>query len=45
MFDALKRWRRRRVLGRSALPDGLCVEVIQASGGSVAAALAVDPRT
>jgi len=27
-----------------ALPDGLCVEVIQASGDSVAAALAVDPR-
>ena len=27
-----------------ALPDGLCVEVIQASGDSVARALAVDPR-
>lgn len=27
-----------------ALPDGLCVEVIQASGGAVASALAVDPR-
>lgn len=27
-----------------ALPDGLCVELIQASGNSVAAALAVDPR-
>jgi catechol 2,3-dioxygenase-like lactoylglutathione lyase family enzyme len=27
-----------------ALPDGLSVEIIQASGGSVAAALAVDPR-
>jgi len=27
-----------------ALPDGLCVEVIQATGNSVAAALAVDPR-
>lgn len=27
-----------------ALPDGLCVEVIQAAGNSVAAALAVDPR-
>ena len=27
-----------------ALPDGLCVEVLQATGSSVAAALAVDPR-
>lgn len=27
-----------------ALPDGLCVEVIQATGNSVAAVLAVDPR-
>lgn len=27
-----------------ALPDGLAVEVIQATGDSVAAALAVDPR-
>jgi 2-dehydropantoate 2-reductase len=27
-----------------ALPDGLCVEVIQATGNAVAAALAVDPR-
>lgn len=27
-----------------ALPDGLCVEVIQASGVAVASALAVDPR-
>ena len=27
-----------------ALPDGLCVEVIQATGNSVAAALAVNPR-
>jgi len=27
-----------------ALPDGLAVEVIQATGGAVAAALAVDPR-
>jgi catechol 2,3-dioxygenase-like lactoylglutathione lyase family enzyme len=27
-----------------ALPDGLCVEVLQASGDSVARALAVDPR-
>ena len=27
-----------------ALPDGLCVEVIQATDNSVAAALAVDPR-
>jgi catechol 2,3-dioxygenase-like lactoylglutathione lyase family enzyme len=27
-----------------ALPDGLCVEVIQAAGNSVAAVLAVDPR-
>jgi catechol 2,3-dioxygenase-like lactoylglutathione lyase family enzyme len=27
-----------------ALPDGLAVEVIQASAGSVGAALAVDPR-
>jgi catechol 2,3-dioxygenase-like lactoylglutathione lyase family enzyme len=27
-----------------ALPDGLCVEVIQATGDSVAAVLAVDPR-
>lgn len=26
-----------------ALPDGLCVELIQASGASVAAALAIDP--
>jgi catechol 2,3-dioxygenase-like lactoylglutathione lyase family enzyme len=28
-----------------ALPDGLCVEVLQATGNSVAAVLAVDPRT
>jgi catechol 2,3-dioxygenase-like lactoylglutathione lyase family enzyme len=28
-----------------ALPDGLCVEVIQATGDSVSRALAVDPRT
>jgi glyoxylase I family protein len=27
-----------------ALPDGLCVEVIQATGNSVIAALAVNPR-
>ncbi len=27
-----------------ALPDGLCVEVIQATGDSVASVLAVDPR-
>jgi catechol 2,3-dioxygenase-like lactoylglutathione lyase family enzyme len=27
-----------------ALPDGLCVEVIQATGDSVAAVLAVNPR-
>ena len=27
-----------------ALPDGLCVEVIQATGDAVATALAVDPR-
>lgn len=27
-----------------ALPDGLCVEIIQASAGAVAQALAVDPR-
>ncbi len=27
-----------------ALPDGLCVEVIQATGNSVTAALAVNPR-
>jgi catechol 2,3-dioxygenase-like lactoylglutathione lyase family enzyme len=27
-----------------ALPDGLCVEVIQANGSAVASALAVDPR-
>jgi len=27
-----------------ALPDGLCVEVIQATGDAVARALAVDPR-
>ena len=27
-----------------ALPDGLCVEVIQATGNAVATALAVDPR-
>lgn len=27
-----------------ALPDGLCVEVIQATGNSIAAVLAVDPR-
>ncbi|GIK85904.1 MAG: glyoxalase [Betaproteobacteria bacterium] len=27
-----------------ALPDGLCIEVLQASPGAVAAALAVDPR-
>lgn len=26
------------------LPDGLCIEVLQASGDSVAAALAVNPR-
>ena len=30
MFDALKRWRRRRVLGRSALPDGLWAEAVEA---------------
>ena len=30
MFDALKRWRRRRVLGRSALPDGLWAEAAEA---------------
>jgi catechol 2,3-dioxygenase-like lactoylglutathione lyase family enzyme len=28
-----------------ALPDGLRIEILQASSGSVAAALAVDPRT
>ena len=28
-----------------ALPDGLAVEIIQATGDSVAAALAIDPRT
>ena len=27
-----------------ALPDGLCVEILQATGDSVARALAVDPR-
>jgi hypothetical protein len=27
-----------------ALPDGLCVEILQASGAAVASALAVDPR-
>jgi hypothetical protein len=27
-----------------ALPDGLAVEIIQATGNSVAAALAIDPR-
>ena len=27
-----------------ALPDGLCIELIQASTGAVAAALAVNPR-
>lgn len=27
-----------------ALPDGLCVEILQASAGAVAQALAVDPR-
>jgi catechol 2,3-dioxygenase-like lactoylglutathione lyase family enzyme len=27
-----------------SLPDGLCVEIIQATGDSVARALAVDPR-
>jgi catechol 2,3-dioxygenase-like lactoylglutathione lyase family enzyme len=27
-----------------ALPDGLNIEILQATGGSVAAALAVDPR-
>jgi hypothetical protein len=27
-----------------ALPDGLCVEVIQANGNAVASVLAVDPR-
>ena len=27
-----------------ALPDGLCVEIIQATGSAVAAVLAVDPR-
>ena len=30
MFDALKRWRRRRVLERSALPDGLWAEAAEA---------------
>jgi catechol 2,3-dioxygenase-like lactoylglutathione lyase family enzyme len=28
-----------------ALPDGLCVELLQASGNAVAEALAVNPRT
>lgn len=27
-----------------ALPDGLAIEIMQATGGSVAAALAIDPR-
>ena len=27
-----------------ALPDGLCIEVLQAGAGAVAAALAIDPR-
>lgn len=27
-----------------ALPDGLCVEILPATGNSVAAALAIDPR-
>jgi hypothetical protein len=27
-----------------ALPDGLTVEILQATGSSVAAALAIDPR-
>jgi len=27
-----------------ALPDGLCVEVLQANGATVASALAIDPR-
>ena len=27
-----------------ALPDGLCVEILQATGDAVASALAVDPR-
>ncbi len=27
-----------------ALPDGLCVEVLQANGAAVASALAIDPR-
>jgi hypothetical protein len=27
-----------------ALPDGLSVEIMQASGGAVARALAIDPR-
>lgn len=26
------------------LPDGLCVEILQATGGAVEAALAIDPR-
>ena len=27
-----------------ALPDGLCIEIVQATGSAVAQALAIDPR-
>jgi catechol 2,3-dioxygenase-like lactoylglutathione lyase family enzyme len=46
-LDEVYRWGVKELpQGRNwvALPDGLAIEIIQASGGSVAAALAVDPR-
>ena len=46
-LDAVYRWGVTELpQGRNwvALPDGLCIELIQASPGAVAAALAVNPR-
>ena len=46
-LEEVYRWGVRELAqGRNwvALPDGLCVELIQASRGTVEAALAVDPR-
>ncbi len=46
-LEEVARWEVRELpQGRNwfALPDGLCVELIQASGGAVEAALAVKPR-
>lgn len=46
-LEEVHRWGVRELpQGRNwvALPDGLCIELIQASDGAVGAALAVDPR-